>query len=97
MSAFVLQALTCGLGFGIGYLFNKASLKLWRLFIGFFVGFVVSWLAGIIFWGSVFMPNDKTAAIVNGMPKSFLFAIVGAGTGVYFGRRKAKTSVPKCT
>lgn len=97
MSGFVLQVLTCGLGFGIGYLFNTASPKLWRLLVGFFVGFVVSWLAGIIIWGSVFMPNDKFDAIVSGMPKSFLFAIVGAGTGVYFGRRKAKASVPKVT
>lgn len=86
----LLQALTCGLGFGIGYLATKESPKVWRLLVGFFAGFVVSWLVGIVIWGSVIMPNDKVTAIVSGMPKSFLFAIVGPGVGVYLGRRKAK-------
>ena len=36
------------------------------------------------------MSNNPNAAIVAGVPKSFLFAIVGGGMGVYFGRRKAK-------
>lgn len=96
MSAFnisMLQALTGGLGYGIGYLFTKTSLKLWRVFVGFFVSFVVSWIGGIIFWQSVFMPNERFDAIVGGMPKSFLVAIVGSGIGVYAGRRKAKIPV----
>lgn len=97
MSAFtvtMLQAITIGIGLAIGYFFNKASLKLWRVFVGFLVGFVVSWLAGVILWAFVFMSNDPNAAIVAGMPKSFLFAIVGGGMGVYFGRRKAKLQTP---
>lgn len=98
MSAFtvtMLQAITIGIGLAIGYLFNKASLKLWRVFAGFLVGFVVSWLAGVILWAFVFMSTDPNAAIVAGMPKSFLFAIVGGGMGVYFGRRKARLQTPK--
>ena len=100
MSAFtvtMLQAITIGIGLVIGYLFNKASLKLWRIFVGFLVGFAISWLAGVILWAFVFMSSNPNAAIVAGMPKSFLFAMVGAGMGVYFGRRKAKLQEAKTT
>jgi hypothetical protein len=97
MSAFtvtMLQATTIGIGLAIGYLFNKSSLKLWRVFVGFLFGFAVSWLAGVILWAFVFMSNNPHAAIVAGMPKSLLFAIVGGAMGVYFGRRKAKLQAP---
>jgi len=80
--------------FGDRLFFNKSSLKLWRVFVGFLVGFVVSWVAGVILWAFVFMSSNPNAAIVAGMPKSFLFAIVGGCMGVYFGRRKAKLQTP---
>jgi len=90
----MLQAITLGIGLTIGYFFNKASLKLWRVFVGLLVGFVVSWFVGVVLWAFVFMSNDPNAAIVAGMPKLFLFAIVGGGMGAYFGRRKAKIQTP---
>ena len=93
LSITILQVLTGGLAFGIGFLSNKSSLKLWRIFVGFFVGFGFSWIFGIMLWGTVFMSNDKVDRIVSGMPRSFLAAIVGAGIGVYAGRRRAKVSV----
>ena len=92
MSAFtftMLQAITIGIGLAVSYFFNKASLKLWRVIVGFLFGFTVSWLVGVIIWALVFMSSDPYAAIVVGMPKSFLFAVVGAGMGAYFGRRNA--------
>jgi len=97
MSAFtvtMLQAITIGIGLALSYFFNKASLKLWRVFVGFLCGFTVSWLAGVIIWAFVFMSSDPYAAIVTGMPKSFLFAIFGGGMGAYFGRRNAKLQTP---
>jgi len=93
MSAFtvtMLYVLTVGIGFGIGYFFNKTNLKLWRVLVGFLVGFAVSWGAGVIIWALLFMSNELTAAIITGMAKSFLVALAGAGLGVYCGRRKAK-------
>jgi hypothetical protein len=93
----MLQAITTAIGLAIGYFFNKASIKLWRLLIGFLIGFVVGWVAGVIIWAFVFMSNDPHAAIVAGMTKSFLFAIVGSSMGVYFGRRKAKLQTPNKT
>jgi hypothetical protein len=93
MSAFtvtMLQAITLVIGFAIGYFFNKSNLKLWRVFFGFLIGFAVSWIPGVILWAFLFMSKEPNAAIVAGMPKSLLFAIVGSGIGVYFGRRKAK-------
>ena len=92
----MLEAITLGIGSGIGYVFNKTGLKLWRMFVGFLVAFVVGWIAGVFTWAFVFMSNDPKA-VIDGMPKSFLFAIVGAGIGVYFGRRKVKAQVQKCT
>lgn len=86
----MLQAITLGIGFVIGFLFNRAGLKLWRIVVGSFFGSVVGWLAGVIIWAYVFISNGPTAAIVGGLPKSFLFAIVGTGIGVYFGRQKAR-------
>jgi len=62
MSAFtvtMLQAITIGIGLAIGYFFNKSSLKLWRVFVGFLVGFVVSWVAGVILWAFVFMSRSE--------------------------------------
>ena len=100
MSAFtvtMLQAITLGIGFGIGYFFNKATLKLWRIFVGFLVGFALSWFVGVIIWAFMFMSINPNAAIVVGMQKSFLFAVVGGGMGVYFGRRKAKQHDPNHT
>ncbi len=41
MSAFtvtILQTITIGIGFGIGYILNKYSLKVWRVFVGFWLG-----------------------------------------------------------
>lgn len=96
MSAFtvtMLQAITIGIGFAIGYYFlNKASLKLWRVFVGFLVGFAVSWFAGVMLWAltAALMSSDIPNAVMAGITKSFLFAIVGGGMGVYFGGRKAK-------
>jgi hypothetical protein len=97
MSAFtvtILQAITIGISLALSYFFNKASLKLWRVYVGFLFGFTVSWLAGVIIWSLVFMSSDPYAAIVAGMPKSFLFAVVGGGMGAYFGRRNAKLQIP---
>ena len=99
MSAFMvtmLQAITIGIGLAIGYFFNKASLKLWRVFVGFLVGFAVSWFAAVMLWAltAVLMSSDIPNAVMAGITKSFLFAIVGGGMGVYFGRRKAKLQTP---
>lgn len=97
MSAFtvsILQAITMGIGLAIGYFFNKASLKLWRVFVGLLVGFAVSWFSGAILLAFVLMPNDPNSVILTGMPKSFMFAILGGGMGVYFGRRNAKLQKP---
>lgn len=93
MSAFtitMLQAITIGIGFGIGYLLSSSSLKLWRAFVGFFAGFALGWYGGVIIWALVFMSSDPYSAIATAMPKSFLFAIIGSGMGVYIRRRKAK-------
>jgi hypothetical protein len=90
----MLQAITIGISLAIGYFFNKTSLKIWRVLVGFLVGFVVSWVAGVILWALVFMSSDPYTAIVVGMPKSFWFAIFGGCMGVYFGRRKAKLQTP---
>ncbi len=100
MSAFtitMLYAITIGIGFGIGYFFNKDNLKLWRICVGFLVGFIVSWLGGVIIWVLVFMSNDIPTAMITGMAKSFLVALVGAGMGVYYGRRQAKRQDPNHT
>lgn len=88
----MLQAITIMAGLAIGYFFNKTSLKFWRVLVGFLLGFTFSWIAGTILWAFLFMSNNPHAAIVDGMPKSFLFAIFSSGLGVYFGRRKAKFS-----
>ncbi len=90
----MLQAITFGIGWAIGYFFNKDNLKLWRVFAGFLIGFVISWFVGVIIWAFIFISKDPTGAILYGMAKSFLFAIVGGGMGVYFGRRKAKLQTP---
>lgn len=100
MSAFtvtMLQAITIGIGLVIGYFLNKANLKLWRIFIGFLVGFAISWLAGVIIWAFIFMSSNPYSAIVTGMARSVLFAMAGAGMGVYLGRRKAKFHEAKTT
>ena len=99
MSAFtitMLQAITIGIGLAIGYFFNKASMKLWRVFVGFLVGFAVSWFAGAMLWAltAAFMSSDIPNAVMTGITKSFLFAVVGSGMGVYIGRRKAKLQTP---
>lgn len=97
MSALVVtmvQAFIIGLGFGIGYFFNKSDLKFWRVLVGLSVGFAVSWLAGIIIWIFVILSNDPNADIpmvtTDGISNTFLFAIIGVSGGVYYGRRKAK-------
>ncbi len=100
MSAFtvtMLYVITLGIGFGIGYFFSKDNLKWWRMFVGFLVGFIVSWWGGGIIWAFMFMSNDIVTATMTVLTKSFLFALVGAGMGVYYGRRKAKRQDPNHT
>lgn len=97
MSAFtvtMVQAFILGIGFGIGYFFNKANLKFWRMLAGLSVGFAVSWLAGIIMWVFVILSHDPNADIpmvtIDGISKTFLFAIIGTSVGVYYSRRKTR-------
>lgn len=100
MSAFtatMLQAITIAIGIVIGFLFNKSSPKWWKVILGFLVGFAVSWFLGVMIWAYIFMSSDPTSAIVAGMPKSFLFAVVGGGLGVYLGRRKANQNLQENT
>jgi RsiW-degrading membrane proteinase PrsW (M82 family) len=100
MSAFtttMLQAITIGIGVLIGFLFNKTNPKWWKVVLGFLLGFVLSWFLGVIIWAYIFVSSDFTLAISSGMFKSFLFAIVGGGLGVYLGRRYAKQNMQENT
>ena len=97
MSAFIvtmLQAITIGIGVAVGYSVNRAKLKLWRTIVGFSAGFAFSWFGGVALWAFAFMSDGPHTAIVDGMQRSFLFALVGAGLGVYLGRRQAMLQTP---
>lgn len=45
----------------------------------------------------VFVSSSPSDAILAGLLKSWLFAMVGTGMGIYFGRRKAKLQEAKTT
>lgn len=48
------------------------------------------WVFSVIWYD----PNaDITLVITNGVSKIFLFAIIGASVGAYYGRQKAKLLV----
>lgn len=86
----VLQAVTLGIAFGISFLLSQSGRKLWWVFIGFVSGVVVGWPLGAISWASMLVSGSLTTVLVDGLSRSFLFAIVGAGMGGYFGRERFK-------
>lgn len=86
----MLQVITTAVSFTIAFVFNFSNLKTWRLLVGLSIGSVVGWVASIVIFAFFFFSDDPYFAIIDGMPRSFLFAIAGAAIGVYFGRRKAK-------
>ncbi|SFI39640.1 hypothetical protein [Nitrosomonas sp. Nm34] len=88
------QALILGIGFGIGFFFNKVNIKPWRVFLGLLSGFAISWSIGVIMWAyiaSFLNPNaDIPSIVIDGISRFFLFSVIGASVGVYYGRQKAK-------
>lgn len=95
----MIQALMLGLGFGIGYFFNKSDLKFWRVLVGLLIGFAVSWLAGILIWIFVILSNDPNADIpmvtTDGISNTLLFAVMGVSGGVYYGRQNCKNQTKR--
>ena len=87
----LLQAITIGMSFLIGYLLNKNSASPWRIFFGLLIGCPGGWLLGVMIWAVLFMSGNPYDAIFIGMQKSLIFALIGSGMGVYFGRNKTKS------
>jgi hypothetical protein len=90
-----LQATILLLSFVVGYLFNRSSLKVWRIVVGFITGSIFGWVAGTLIVGfaaSIFWPSSIANIVLTAFVKSPLFALFGAGAGVYFGRAKLKRS-----
>ncbi len=87
----LLQVITIGMSFLIGYLLNKKAASLWRIFFGLLISCPFGWLFGVVIWAVLFMSSNPYDAIVIGMQKSLIFALIGSGMGVYFGRSKTKS------
>lgn len=97
----MVQLFILVIGFVISYFLNKSNLKFWRLLSGLFVSFIGSWLAGIVIWILTTISYDPNADLqlvtMDGISRTFLFAIIGATAGAYHGRKKAKSQASKHT
>ena len=96
--ATLLQVLGFGTAWAIGFMVNKPAPKLWRQVAGFLLGFAIGGPAVVAAWAygmDTLMPEIPGAfkqMVPTLMGKAIWSAVLGAGLGVYFGRRKAQAS-----
>jgi len=84
----ISQIIIILIGFSISFLISKANLSIWRNILGFFLGFLVAWIGGGIFVVCLFDNSNFTEALVSELSIGIWFALVSAGAGVYYGRKR---------
>ncbi|WP_286822555.1 hypothetical protein [Desulfobacter sp. UBA2225] len=88
----ILQLANLFIGFIISFFISKSSPGIWRNIFGFSVAFFVAWIGGSLLV-SIFATSTKV--IVATFGRGFLFALVGAAVGTYYGRLKNKDAQKK--
>ena len=92
LSITLLQVITLVLGYLVAYGIYKSRIGyVWGTF-AYVVAAVVAWPVGVIAWAVTFSTGSPTDAIVNGMSRSFLFALIGPAVGLYIARRQRERS-----
>ncbi len=89
--------LVAGIAYGIAYWISSTGLAYWRAFVGFMLGFSIGWFGGSAVSAlliSQFFSLDISAAEKSIFLKSTVWALLGAGYGVYRARFKLKTGNP---
>lgn len=81
-------------GFLISFYISKKKRSAAISIIGFFMGSLIAWIGGSVFVVWVFVNANYTEALVSILSKGFLFALVSAGAGVYYGRKTA-SEIPR--
>lgn len=79
--------LVTGIGFGIAWWIASTGLAYWRSIAGFITGFIFSWIGGGIVIGAVLVGADGFLPFFD---RSLLYAVFGAGWGVYQARARLK-------
>ncbi len=79
--------LVTGIGFGIAWWIASTGLAYWRSIAGFITAFIFSWIGGGIVIGAVLVGADGFLPFFD---RSLLYAVFGAGWGVYQARARLK-------
>ncbi len=84
----LLQVITFVIGYLVAFgIFRRRSGLTWAT-LAYVAAVVVAWPVGVIVWGVAFVSGSYTDAIVNGMPRSLLFALLGPGLALYLVRKR---------
>ena len=78
-----LQAFTLIFGLVLCYLISKIKPIWWVYTLAFIFSAISAWIGGVLLWGVIFVSEDYTSAVMRGLSRSFLFAMVGPGIGIY--------------
>lgn len=82
--------LVTGIGFGLAWWIASTGLAYWRSIAGFLTAFIFSWIGGGIVIGAVLVGADGFLPFFD---RSLLYAVFGAGWGVYQARARLKRTL----
>ena len=93
LSVTFLQTITMVIGVALCYSISKFKPTWWVYTFAYIVSVIVAWVGGAFLWGILFVSEDFTSAVTLGLSRSFLFALVGPGIGIFLVRKTAAKAV----
>lgn len=85
--------LVAGIAFGLAYWITGTGSALWRAIAGAFLGLIIGWVGGTAILALVLYAGDfGHNSFLKTIGRSFGWALLGAGYGVYQARKKLKAA-----